>query len=1187
MDIFDKIKDEDEEEDIFDKIKKDLTISEPTQFGIGAKAVGDATLPKPVEVPSGWGISDVTTPEKLSGVEKGIIGVFGTWEAKKKAMPELQKVEDFGKQILQEANQWAEELKGIEWKETGSNIEQVAIIYERLTGKPRDEALTEIKGQKDLNVFFVNPPEKYKEAVKFHQQLIDIHMKRAEPGRDLIGQFGWAGMVAIMGTQAIDMLHKTGMVIENKVIKGAKLKSAVERIQKAYIKETGKFKDTISNNDFRLAQALNDVAKKYGAKVAGELGAVEVPQEVFLGQAGKITNLVKIIQSAGKITPEATIQIKALSPSAITQVAGQLAPALASEFLKIAEKPNLAAKREMLLKRGVKEELLTDEFVEKATITELPKADVTEPVTEEMIGKLEAVAKPEIYKGKAFRAETRIPEHGAEIIAQMDTAQQKLDYDASTTGNPIFTEAGDLAENLGIDLSKVPINDMVWVAPKMEIAEKYGEAEEYKLPQDTIVLARDEEGGSLVLKNSDEHIKEPIKPPEAVEKPSEEPPPKEPWEPMVLPTPEVPVREYDFREPTIKMYYTPKKQLLREIGAESIMKDLIERKESLMVKTPKVNKWIGEVIKEINKKATFAEKLKAKTFNLPTEQVARFRDLLNAYEESPDFLDPKTKEIFDKLRTFTKSMLNDANEMRVKAGLYPITDFGAYVPHFLTEISRAIRLDPVTRKKVEHIVGKKLPKGGNPTALQRQIGAELDHIFSKDLGKLLTTMAKYDLRDIYLAEPYAIVRAELEQLKEDRAIPQSVLNEVENYIKFDVFDYQVPIDRIINTTLKPGTDIINLFLKPFNRVLTNPIQNISSIYRQLLMGGAVAGKVRMLPRNLMQRMLNIVLYPVTDSIRGQFSAPKEVVEKIRATNIYQLSVRKFEDVPATFKAVQIGMAPYAKTHAGLTYFSNVDISARVGWNYGERMIAFTNTPKGQAYIKAYAKKHGIEEGSQKYKNLFWREGDQLEEAKEAIAKTQWEYYPTGMPRVYRGHMARAFWSLNSWWMNYFGGHAPEMFSRTRGTTGRGRAVRRIDRTNALKGLAIILGISAAIKEKTGVDPSRFLVFPFPSYIYPHLFQVMVNTYGALTAKNQKEMDTHQSKLKSNFKMLIPYSGAWRRYIQFLRGELTWKEWMFYVEQEATKSIAPTDEFPSEDIFDKMTGETSTGEDIFDKMGGNQ
>ena len=50
----------------------------------------------------------------------------------------------------------------------------------------------------------------------------------------------------------------------------------------------------------------------------------------------------------------------------------------------------LEAKREMLREHGVKEELLTDEFVKKAKITELPKADVTsEIVSEGLIEELE------------------------------------------------------------------------------------------------------------------------------------------------------------------------------------------------------------------------------------------------------------------------------------------------------------------------------------------------------------------------------------------------------------------------------------------------------------------------------------------------------------------------------------------------------------------------------------------------------------------------------------------------------------------------------------------------------------------------------------------------------------------------------------------------------------------------------
>jgi len=111
----------------------------------------------------------------------------------------------------------------------------------------------------------------------------------------------------------------------------------------------------------------------------------------------------------------------------------------------------------------------------------------------------------EKFVGKAFRTETRIPEHGADIISKMKTAQEKLNYDASTTGNPIFKEAGKLAEKLGIDLNKVPIGEMAWVARDFKTAEKYNGAEEFKFPEDTIILARDDEGGFLILKNVDKY----------------------------------------------------------------------------------------------------------------------------------------------------------------------------------------------------------------------------------------------------------------------------------------------------------------------------------------------------------------------------------------------------------------------------------------------------------------------------------------------------------------------------------------------------------------------------------------------------------------------------------------------------------------------------------------------------------
>ena len=149
------------------------TFEPAADVGVGASATGGATLTKPVkkfgvgeetEVPSSqFGISDLNKPEQMGKIQKGVIGIFGTWEAKKKAMPELQKMEDFAIKVA---------------KNGKTPHERVAYIQEILTGQPKDKTLEEIKGQKNINIFFINPPEKYKEAVNLESQLIDILQRK-------------------------------------------------------------------------------------------------------------------------------------------------------------------------------------------------------------------------------------------------------------------------------------------------------------------------------------------------------------------------------------------------------------------------------------------------------------------------------------------------------------------------------------------------------------------------------------------------------------------------------------------------------------------------------------------------------------------------------------------------------------------------------------------------------------------------------------------------------------------------------------------------------------------------------------------------------------------------------------------------------------------------------------------------
>ena len=137
---------------------------------------------------------------------------------------------------------------------------------------------------------------------------------------------------------------------------------------------------------------------------------------------------------------------------------------------------------------------------------------LTDTLKSQLADKYEETLKvePKPYKGKAYRGESKIPEHGADVIAKMKTAKEKLDYDYGTTGNPTFKEAEKVAEKVGIDLSKVVKEDMIWVTKKKDVAEKYGEVAEVKIPKDAITLIDDKEGGYLILKNADKYTKEEI-----------------------------------------------------------------------------------------------------------------------------------------------------------------------------------------------------------------------------------------------------------------------------------------------------------------------------------------------------------------------------------------------------------------------------------------------------------------------------------------------------------------------------------------------------------------------------------------------------------------------------------------------------------------------------------------------------
>ncbi|MFZ7134346.1 MAG: hypothetical protein ACOWWR_18525 [Eubacteriales bacterium] len=657
---------------------------------------------------------------------------------------------------------------------------------------------------------------------------------------------------------------------------------------------------------------------------------------------------------------------------------------------------------------------------------------------------------------------------------------------------------------------------------------------------------------------------------------------KHPWEPPVIPIGTTAILKdfFDklkFTKPDLRKYITPKEYLLRQIGASPLTDRIAEAKKMNEIEKRSLNRWIDSVIHEINKNVGIGERIKSKLYNKPTKRVKIFRNLLNTYEKAPGFLNENDKKIFNMIREFTDDMLRRVNEVRDGLGLDRIKNIKAYIPHFLDEMSREIVAQKYPfPEDVKYWLGENLPeKVYNPTAMERRVREGLEDFFSKDLGALLKTMVKYDLRDIYLSGPYAELKARLVVLGDK--IDASVKKEIMDYVKYDVFDYPTEIDSLLNSFIERIMPIqfINKMLKPLGRMITNPIRSISSISRQYLIMGVIWGRPKLALRNLFQRMLFMNLYPAKYLVMAQFKTDKKLYEQFKETTFYKLS-HQFEDIPDALtdtlltKIKKKGMVLYQTSHAGKNYLSNVDTVGKAGMFYAKEMVKLSHDKDSRYY--RYAVKMSEKLGVP-LEELLWTEKDIVAEGVDAASLSQWLYFQSDMPQAFRGQGMRAFWALNSWWMNYFGKHMTEGWIRTfTGRTSKGKLLRPIDRLNYIKGQIIIWGICKALMEAFDLDYERFLFLlgPLPLYLSP-VGQLIFGTFNYISGDDRAKAKA-LSQIKYSLGAFIPGSMAWRDLRAYLRGDKTLKGLLFYTKKE--------------DASDKDDKESSLGGKVNELSGKN-
>jgi hypothetical protein len=547
------------------------------------------------------------------------------------------------------------------------------------------------------------------------------------------------------------------------------------------------------------------------------------------------------------------------------------------------------------------------------------------------------------------------------------------------------------------------------------------------------------------------------------------------------------------------------------------------------------------------------------------------RDLLDTYEDAPGFLSESEANIFNQVRELTRYLLNRVNRARKARGDAEIPDVGAYITHWM---DAAAGQEAEARIKThEGKRGKRAPRNvPNYTEIKRKVHGEMESMFSKDLGLLLQQMVKYDLRDIHITQPYQAALAELNDMDARGLVPEDTYRTIHDYLKYDIREMQTSVDRMFNKSMKKIGDLLGR-VKFMKRAVDDPSRQVFGGLRKLGFLSALGFRLKSPLRNLGQRMLLMDLYRGRDFAKAQAvtmrlaDMPKvehpdtgetvDLIDLIREQDWYKITLQKYEDTVADVQNVRsrLGEAAqsvqekamhlYSRSHAGNLFLSNVEVAALTGYFDWEN--SFEQSQQGTEHYKE-AKRQAIKLGVP-HQSLLTQKEDMLWNVREAVRRTQWEYFAHSMPTLYRGQVARAAFQFKSWMMNYYFNHVRQMSSQMfTNRNSKGRLLTGRGRLRSLKGLGTIIATGSILEQAFGIHVLKFLVArdldklfmldaPVPNFI--------LSLVAFLGAEDERERKVAWGKLKNALKFWTPFSLAGKELWNVLSGEQDFDELLVY------------------------------------------
>lgn len=605
------------------------------------------------------------------------------------------------------------------------------------------------------------------------------------------------------------------------------------------------------------------------------------------------------------------------------------------------------------------------------------------------------------------------------------------------------------------------------------------------------------------------------------------------------------VSDLKFREPTIGKYITAQLYESERLGLDKLIRPLAEADINRTMNTGKAYNQIDSWSNKLNE-VTGISKRQARKLHRQgkvTEAESYMAKMLDTFEEAPEGMPDKQKEVFNEIRNYTRKILEEKNKARQNIGLDPIPYRTGYIPHIAKETA-----DRIISGEVEHIPQEILywmkKKAStdiyDSREFRRQLEEKIGERFSTDLNMLLKSMTWSGMKDIYTRKPLDHFKQQMDLVK--HIIPATTRQWADDYVKYNIRKQQTNTDTFVNNIVNSTglRGLINKVLKPFGKQIISkkPMTDFFQTLGKMNIYGTMAFRPKLWIRNTFQRLQNIALYGIKNTIKGSMKDDDPVLQELMDKSTFLLSYTGLEDLRSKELGVlqRFGLGAYqwtatanAKSAMRSAYYATSDLITNpkyknLGWADPRRT---GEEPKGFLYD---SEKQAL-----------------LKEMEFGASATQYQYLGIAMPEVFRHKSLVPLTRLQSWWMNYFMQFNREALIRTlTGKTGYGKSIPGSWRSNYAK----YLFFGGAVLEHLGYSAS-FMAGAAPATLAPTAI-TMWALYSLAIADSDREKTTAWNQLIRGLQTFIPGGLAVREIEQFLSGDRDLVDYFFYRKKKEKK-----------------------------------